>query len=77
MDASYRQSKTSSSGGDFQCVKCGAEYEVTLWHRPKEERDYALCQKCLSVMFEWSDSVARSFKFKSPVATVASTSRAL
>ena len=54
----------TASGGDFTCPNCGALYEVTIWHRPKEAMDFAKCQKCKSVMLEWVDSVARSFKLK-------------
>jgi DNA-directed RNA polymerase subunit RPC12/RpoP len=61
--ATMKQTTTSSFGGEVVCPKCGARYEVKLWPRPKEEEDYASCQKCRSVMLEWVDSVARSFKF--------------
>src|ERR1700722_7602737 len=60
---STRANKTKPTpGGECLCQKCGAQYEVTLWRRPKEAQDYATCQRCRSVMLEWCDSVARSFK---------------
>ena len=53
----------SSPGGELVCPECGARYQVKLWPRPKEAQDYATCQKCRSLMLEWCDDVARSFKF--------------
>ena len=60
--ANMNQTNQSSPGGEFVCPKCGARYQVTLWPRPKAIGDYATCQNCHSVMLEWYDSVARSFK---------------
>jgi Zn ribbon nucleic-acid-binding protein len=63
-DQMTKRARSKFSDGALRCPKCAAEYEVTLWQRPKATPDYATCQKCHSVMLEWDDSVARSFKLK-------------
>src|SRR3954467_384467 len=52
----------SAYGGTFNCLHCGAFYQVTITRLPSRDRDYVSCECCGNMLAEWDSASVPSFR---------------
>jgi hypothetical protein len=53
---------SSAYGGTFNCLHCGAFYQVTITRLPSRDRDYVSCECCGNMLAEWDSASVPSFR---------------